>query len=65
MVKIVETVSQQQRNGYDCGIVLLKNAENVARHFVGGGAVTAVPLVAEDEINRFRKQLHDLILSLR
>ena len=64
-VNIVTTESLQQTNGYDCGVFLLKNAENVITHYKESRSFENLPNLVMTEVSTFREDLKQLILTLK
>ena len=54
--------SLQQTNGHDCGVFLLKHAENIISHYKTNGTLRDLPQLVMTEVNAFREELHSLIL---
>ena len=62
--ELEETASRQQDNSYDCGVFLLANAENMARHFATTNGVDSLIAVKWDTVAGFRQHMHQLIPTL-
>ncbi|XP_037042387.1 sentrin-specific protease 8 [Bradysia coprophila] len=54
-----------QTNGYDCGVHVLCNAENIAHHVVSKGSVDGVSKVTNDSVKRMRADIIDIINKLQ
>lgn len=54
-----------QSNGYDCGIHVLCNAENIARHIVSRNKVEGVSQLSNSIVARKRADILDIIKELR
>lgn len=55
----------QQTNGYDCGIHVLCNAENIAQHIVSKNKVDGVSQLSNTLVVRKRADIVDIIKDLR
>lgn len=51
----------QQTNGYDCGIHVLINTENVCNHWLNAGIVRHVPIARQSKISTKRSEILDII----
>lgn len=55
----------QQQNGYDCGVHVLCNAENIAEHIVSKNRVDGVSQLSDNLVARKRADILDIIKDLR
>ena len=62
--QFIEQPCIRQINGYDCGIHVLCNAQNVLDHFIKLHKVEGIPLCSEDFVNNFRGYLLKLIIKI-
>ncbi|KAF2893612.1 hypothetical protein ILUMI_12561 [Ignelater luminosus] len=60
-----EPMCLQQTNGYDCGIHVLCNAENIADHASRYRRIEGCPVVDRESVLTKRSEILDLISSLR
>lgn len=63
-VRLRDANCLKQTNGYDCGIHVLCNAENVANHVISRGSVDGVFNVTKDEVEGKRDEILDIIKKL-
>jgi Ulp1 family protease len=59
--KVVKIENTQQTNSYDCGVILLANAENAAKEFEKNGTVASVAKLNTDAAEKLRKEMFEMI----
>lgn len=64
-VVLRETPTLNQTNGYDCGIHVLCNAENIANHIVSTNTVGDVSQLSNESVTRKRADILDIIKELQ
>lgn len=60
----VKSRTLQQSNAYDCGVHVIANAENVAKHFVETGSVWNTPILSAKTGHLKRRQLFETVQQL-
>lgn len=64
-VNIKEGNSLQQSNSYDCGIYLLCNVDNIAKHVRSNRRLDNLPFISKEEVKLKRASLLSLIYTLQ
>lgn len=62
--KTISAICLQQTNGYDCGVHVLCNVENVARHVSKFGRIDGVPILKDIEVKTKRSHILEIIGDL-
>lgn len=62
--RIVLTTSLQQENGYNCGIFVLCNVENICNHFLTNGGVASAPVLPREDTETKRDEILEIIKIL-
>lgn len=57
----IEKICRQQQNSYDCGVLVLANAEFIAQHFDLHGSIADVPILPLEVANSKRNDLLQIV----
>lgn len=63
--RFTEPPCLQQSNGYDCGIFVLCNAENIASYAARYHKIQGCPLVTEDKVVHKREEILNIVNHLK